>query len=129
VKTHSYLNFAGNAEEAFNFYKSVFGGEFSSVVRFKDFPMEGVEIPEADEDKVFRWSGLPPGQSPALTTQRSADSPDTAARPTSFHRHPDRDPQGYESRSAEAGWNPYQQSSSSRPELVDGPAAVHRYPP
>lgn len=53
MKTHSYLNFAGNAEEAFNFYKSVFGGEFSSVVRFKDFPMEGVEIPTADEDKVM----------------------------------------------------------------------------
>ncbi len=53
MKTHSYLNFAGNAEEAFNFYKSVFGGEFSSVVRFKDFPMEGVEIPKADEDKVM----------------------------------------------------------------------------
>jgi PhnB protein len=53
VKTHSYLNFAGNAEEAFNFYKSVFGGELSSVVRFKDFPMEGVEIPEADEDKTM----------------------------------------------------------------------------
>ncbi len=53
MKTHSYLNFAGNAEEAFNFYKSVFGGELSSVVRFKDFPMEGVEIPQADEDKMM----------------------------------------------------------------------------
>jgi PhnB protein len=29
TKLHSYLNFAGNAEEAFDFYKSVFGGEFS----------------------------------------------------------------------------------------------------
>ncbi len=53
MRLHPYLNFAGNAEEAFNFYKSVFGGEFSSVVRFKDFPMEGVEIPKADEDKVM----------------------------------------------------------------------------
>jgi uncharacterized glyoxalase superfamily protein PhnB len=46
----SYLNFAGNAQEAFDFYKSVFGGEFSSTVRFKDFPMEGVTIPKEDED-------------------------------------------------------------------------------
>ena len=53
MKVHSYLNFAGNAEEAFNFYKSVFGSEFSSVVSFKDFPMEGVEIPKADEDKMM----------------------------------------------------------------------------
>ncbi len=40
TRLHSYLNFAGNAEEAFTFYRSVFGGEFSSVVRFKDFPIE-----------------------------------------------------------------------------------------
>jgi PhnB protein len=61
VKTHSYLNFAGNAEDAFNFYKSVFGGEFSSVVRFKDFPMEGVDIPKADEDKIMHIA-LPIGE-------------------------------------------------------------------
>lgn len=33
-----YLNFQGNAEEAFNFYKSVFGGEFQTVMRFGDMP-------------------------------------------------------------------------------------------
>ncbi len=33
-----YLNFNGNTEEAFNFYKSVFGGEFLQVMRFKDIP-------------------------------------------------------------------------------------------
>lgn len=31
-----HINFNGNAEEAFNFYKSVFGGDFAMVVRFKD---------------------------------------------------------------------------------------------
>ena len=37
-----YLTFPGNCEKAFNFYKSVFGGEFSYVGRFKDMPpMEG----------------------------------------------------------------------------------------
>jgi PhnB protein len=35
-----YLNFNGNTEEAFNFYKSVFGGDFSMVMRFKDVPAE-----------------------------------------------------------------------------------------
>jgi PhnB protein len=53
-----YLNFPGNTEEAFNFYRSVFGGEFSSVVRFKDMPMEGVSIPKEDEDKIMHI-GLP----------------------------------------------------------------------
>ncbi len=62
MKTHSYLNFAGNTEEAFEFYKSVFGGEFASVVRFKDMPMEGVEVPKADEDKIMH-TALPLGES------------------------------------------------------------------
>ena len=31
-----HVNFNGNAEEAFNFYKSVFGGEFAKIIRFKD---------------------------------------------------------------------------------------------
>ena len=60
MKLNTYLNFPGNAEEAFTFYKSVFGGEFSSLVRFKDMPMEGVEIPEGDEDKIMHIA-LPVG--------------------------------------------------------------------
>ena len=59
-KFNTYLNFAGNAEEAFTFYKSVFGGEFSSVVRFKDMPMEGVKIPKGDENKIMHIA-LPVG--------------------------------------------------------------------
>lgn len=35
-----YLNFNGNCEEAFNFYKSVFGGEFPYIGRFKDMPVQ-----------------------------------------------------------------------------------------
>ena len=56
TKLHTYLNFAGNAEKAFNFYRSVFGGEFSSVVRFRDLPMEGVTIPDEDRDKIIYWT-------------------------------------------------------------------------
>ena len=65
TRLHSYLNFAGNAEEAFNFYKSVFGGEFSSLVRFKDLPMEGVSIPEEDQDKIMHIA-LPIGEDDIL---------------------------------------------------------------
>lgn len=46
-----YLNFPGNAEEAFNFYKSVFGGEFAMLMRMKDAP--GMPIPEGQEDKIM----------------------------------------------------------------------------
>lgn len=48
-----YLNFAGNTEEAFNFYRSVFGGEFTGIHRFGDMPMEGHEdLSEADKNKI-----------------------------------------------------------------------------
>ena len=60
MKLNTYLNFAGNTEKAFNFYKSVFGGEFTSVVRFKDMPIKGVKIPKADETKIMHI-GLPIG--------------------------------------------------------------------
>ncbi len=46
-----YLNFPGNTEEAFNFYKSVFGGEFSTVMHMKD--VQGMPVPEGQEDKIM----------------------------------------------------------------------------
>ena len=56
-----YINFNGNAEEAFNFYKSVFGGEFTSVVRFKDLESSEFPIAEEDADKIMRIT-LPIGR-------------------------------------------------------------------
>ncbi len=44
---NSYLNFDGNTEEAFNFYKSVFGGEFTTFQRFNETP-QGGQMSEAD---------------------------------------------------------------------------------
>jgi PhnB protein len=49
-----YINFNGNAEEAFNFYKSVFGGEFKSIVRFNDLESSELPIPENDANKIMR---------------------------------------------------------------------------
>jgi PhnB protein len=55
AKVNTYLNFNGNTEEAFNFYKSVFGGEFLNVTRFKDMgDMPGMDkMPEADKNKLM----------------------------------------------------------------------------
>ncbi|HEU0110288.1 MAG TPA: VOC family protein [Flavisolibacter sp.] len=47
--TNVYLNFNGNCEEAFNFYKSVFGGEFNYVGRFKDMPPQEGMPPLSNE--------------------------------------------------------------------------------
>ena len=52
-----YLTFKGNCEEAFNFYKSVFGGEFPYVGRFKEMPpMDGCSVPEEDLEKIMHMS-------------------------------------------------------------------------
>jgi PhnB protein len=47
-----YLSFMGNTEEAFNFYKSVFGGEFTGIQRFKDIP-EGDKMSAEDQEKIM----------------------------------------------------------------------------
>lgn len=49
-----FINFNGNAEEAFNFYKSVFGGEFGVVVRFKDLESTDFSVPENEANKIMR---------------------------------------------------------------------------
>ncbi len=49
-----YINFNGNAEEAFTFYKSVFGGEFGTIVRFKDIASAEFPVPENEADKIMR---------------------------------------------------------------------------
>ena len=52
TKVNVYLTFNGNCEEAFNFYKSVFGGEFLYLGRFKDMPpIEGRSAPENEAEK------------------------------------------------------------------------------
>jgi PhnB protein len=49
-----YINFNGNAEEAFNFYKSVFGGEFEAIVRFKDIESPEFPVPQNEVNKIMR---------------------------------------------------------------------------
>ncbi len=49
-----WINFNGNAEEAFTFYKSVFGGEFGALIRLKDLSIPGYEVPANDANKVWK---------------------------------------------------------------------------
>lgn len=57
-----YINFNGNAEEAFSFYQSVFGGEFGTIVRFKDVASAEFPVPESEANKIMRIT-LPIGES------------------------------------------------------------------
>jgi PhnB protein len=56
-----HINFNGNAEEAFNFYKSVFGGEFARVMRFKDLASAEFPVAENEENKIMHIA-LPIGK-------------------------------------------------------------------
>lgn len=60
-----HINFNGNAEEAFTFYKSVFGGEFARVVRMKDLASAEFPVSENDENKILHIA-LPIGKSNVL---------------------------------------------------------------
>ena len=56
-----HINFNGNAEEAFTFYKSVFGGEFVKMIRFKDIASPEFHVGDSDADKIMHIE-LPIGE-------------------------------------------------------------------
>jgi len=57
TKVNPYLTFNGSCEEAFNFYRSVFGGNFSYIGRFKDFPSpDGGPVSESEGGKIMHVS-------------------------------------------------------------------------
>ncbi len=56
-----WINFNGNAEEAFTFYRSVFGGEFTKITRFKDLTGMEFEVPENEANKIM-YIALPIGK-------------------------------------------------------------------
>jgi len=67
-----YLNFPGTTEEAFNFYKSVLGGEFIMVQRFKDIP-DSSQVPPDVRDKIMHIS-LPIGKGNVLMATDALES-------------------------------------------------------
>ncbi len=57
MQLNHYLNFQGTTEAAFNFYKSVFGGEFLNIMRYGDLPAEnGVSLSEQDRQMIMHIS-------------------------------------------------------------------------
>ena len=61
AQINPYINFNGNAEEAFNFYKSVFGGEFAKIMRFKELSSPEFPVAENDANKIMHIA-LPIGK-------------------------------------------------------------------
>ncbi len=70
---NTYLTFNGNCEEAFNFYKSVFGGDFAYIGRFGEMPEgDGYSVPEADKNKIMHV-GLPIGNTILMGSDTGGD--------------------------------------------------------
>jgi len=70
-----HINFNGNAEEAFTFYKSVFGGEFSAIMRLKDLASPEFPVAEIDANKILHIA-LPIGQNKLIAN----DVPESMGR-------------------------------------------------
>ena len=65
AQINPHINFNGNAEEAFTFYKSVFGGTFAKIIRFKDLAGAGLSVAEKEENKIMHIA-LPIGNGSTL---------------------------------------------------------------
>ena len=63
-----HINFNGNAEEAFTFYKSVFGGEFAKIIRFKDLASPEFSVGHRGGGRARRSAGR--GRRPAAAGGR-----------------------------------------------------------
>ena len=61
AQINPHINFNGNAEEAFTFYKSIFGGEFSKITRFKDLSNDEFQVSEKEANKIMHIA-LPIGK-------------------------------------------------------------------
>lgn len=61
AQINPHINFNGNAEEAFTFYKSVFGGAFAMIVRFKDLSSPEFPVAENEANKIMHIA-LPVGK-------------------------------------------------------------------
>lgn len=71
-----YLIFDGNCEEAFHFYRSVFGGEFDVIMRYKELPEHAEEVPENYREKIMH-AALPVGEIYLMGSDAGPGTPDT----------------------------------------------------
>ena len=88
AKFNTYLNFNGNTEEAFNFYRSVFGGEFAGIMRWKDMPgacgADGT-VPEEEQDKIMHMALPLGGDYMLMGTDTLKSKGDQVTMGTNFH--------------------------------------------
>ena len=74
TKVNAYLTFNGNCEEAFCFYKSVFGGEFQYIGRYKDVPPTDRQTFRLENDEKIMHVSLPISKETILMGCDSTDA-------------------------------------------------------
>ncbi|MCD7978892.1 MAG: VOC family protein [Tannerellaceae bacterium] len=74
LKLEPYINFDGSCEDAFEFYKSVFGGEFKGLFRYEDLPNSEIQTPIPAMEKIVHI-GLPIGETVVLMGTDKPDHP------------------------------------------------------
>lgn len=86
AKFNTYLNFNGNTEEAFNFYRSVFGGDFAGIMRWKDMPRcdEMGSMSDDDKNKIMHMA-LPLGGDQILMGTDALKSTGEVTMGTNIH--------------------------------------------
>jgi PhnB protein len=82
-----YLNFNGTTEEAFNFYKSVFGGTFATIARMKDVPPmpEMENLSESDQEKIMHISLVLPNGTVLMASDILESMEDTFKEGSNFN--------------------------------------------
>ncbi len=81
---NTYLNFNGNCEKAFTFYKSVFGGEFTFLSHFSNMPeSDDYKVPESDKNKVMHVA-LPIGSTVLMGSDTGGDWAPTFVQGNNF---------------------------------------------
>ena len=56
IEVSPVLTFTGNCEAAFEYYRSVFGGEYQFLYRYKDVEMDASNLPEGSGEKILHIS-------------------------------------------------------------------------
>jgi PhnB protein len=84
-----YLNFPGNTMEVFDFYRSVLGGEFLGVMRYRDFGDNGMGVPEGELDKIAHIALPLGGENMLMATDTLESQPLTAGNNFYIHLETD----------------------------------------
>lgn len=121
VKINPHIHFNGNTEEAFEFYRSVLGGELNRIIRYKDLSNQEFTFPEEELNKIIHIA-LPIGSSTVLT---GSDVPNILGKVSESENRSKILLNAGSKEEAEKIFNGLSQGGSIEAPLSDGPWGTH----